>query len=300
MKRSVLVTGHFGFVGSHFVRRLVDDGWKVTGIDVAAPAGDDCRDLFAWGDLSYDLVVHCAAVVGGRAKIEGAPMAVADNLSIDAGLWQWALRTRPGRVVYFSSSAAYPVWRQTGEFDDAPKVQLLTEDWIDLADIDQPDQTYGLAKLVGEIQAGLVRAEGVPVTVVRPFSGYGPGQPLDYPFPSFIQRAAEKADPFVVWGTGEQVRDWVHIDDIVETVMVMVDEGIDGPVNLCTGIPTSMFQLAVKCAQARGYLPEIQPLPDRPAGVAYRVGDPTLLHQIRKPRVPLEEGIRRALAAHGQ
>lgn len=219
-------------------------------------------------------------------------MAVATDLAIDADLWQWALRTRPGRVVYFSSSAAYPTWLQ-----NAPGDHVLTEGDINLARIDHPDQTYGLAKLVGEIQAAHVRAEGVPVTVIRPFSGYGHDQDLTYPFPAFIDRAIRREDPFRIWGDGEQVRDFIHISDIVDAVMVMVGEGIDGPVNLCSGVPTSFNDLAeLVCASAR-YVPELAHVLAAPVGVRYRVGEPSLLRSFYEPKVSLEEGVAMALRA---
>lgn len=294
--RSALVTGHAGFVGRHFTRRLLADGWAVYGVDVANGPGEDCRRLFATSDERYDLVVHCAAVVGGRAMIEGQPMAVATDLAIDADLWQWALRTRPGRVVYFSSSAAYPTVLQNPTDPPTPDYPMaLKELHINLSNIFQPDQTYGLAKLVGEVQAELVRAEGVPVTVVRPFSGYGEDQALDYPFPSFIDRAVRREDPFTIWGDGQQVRDWVHISDVVEAVMVVVAEGIDGPVNLCSGVPTSFVDLAELVCAAAGYAPELRFDLEAPRGVAYRVGDPTLMRSFYTPRVGLEAAVAEAV-----
>jgi nucleoside-diphosphate-sugar epimerase len=289
-KPTCLLTGDAGFVGRHFLERLKADGWDIEGCDIRRGMTEDCRRVFE-GSTHYDLVVHCAAIVGGRAKIEGAPMAVADNLSIDAGLWQWALRTRPGRVVYFSSSAAYPVVLQTGSTP-----WTLAEEDMHIADgIRQPDQTYGLAKLVGEIQASLVREEGVPVTVIRPFSGYGTDQPTDYPFPAFIDRALAKTDPFTVWGDGQQVRDWVHIDDIVELTMACVEAGVDGPVNACTGRPTSFDELATIVCREAGYMPDLHHVLDAPSGVQYRVGSPAVMNTIHTPAVSLEEGVRRAM-----
>jgi len=303
--KRALITGAAGFVGRHFDRRLTADGWQVGRLDVAWPEDNslrqDCRRLFATDQGGWDLVIHCAAIVGGRATIEGQPMAVATDLAIDADLWQWALRTRPGRVVYFSSSAAYPTFLQDGAqlIHDATAVtepHRLTEDDINLRSIAHPDNTYGLAKLVGEIQAAHVRAEGVPVTVVRPFSGHGPGQSLDYPMPSFIDRATRRADPFTVWGDGGQVRDWVHIDDVVELVMRCVAEGIDGPVNACTGRGVSFDELASLVCRAAGYSPALEHVVDAPSGVRYRVGDPSLMSSVWAPRVSLEEGVERALA----
>ena len=64
---------------------------------------------------------------------------------------------------------------------------------------------------------------GVPVTIVRPFSGYGPDQDTTYPFTAFAERAARRADPFDVWGDGQQVRDFVHVTDIVNATLALVD-----------------------------------------------------------------------------
>ena len=107
-----LVTGSAGFVGRHVVDALVVDGWHVDTVDLVT--GGDALDYFRTGVECYDLVVHAAAVVGGRTMIDGAPFELAAiDLELDAALWRWAHRTRPRRVVYLSSSAAYPVAMQT-------------------------------------------------------------------------------------------------------------------------------------------------------------------------------------------
>ena len=110
----VLITGSEGFVGRYFKDNF--DGHNVTGIDIKT--GTDCRDFFKKEDKSYDLVIHLAAIVGGRESIEGRPMAVADNLSIDSEFFQWCLKTNPKKIVYFSSSAAYYTHLQTDKQKD--------------------------------------------------------------------------------------------------------------------------------------------------------------------------------------
>lgn len=282
----VLISGVEGFVGRHFRAALDTPDNEVVGFDIKS--GHDALDWFGTnGDTShYDLVLHCAAVVGGRAKIEGQPMDVAVDLAIDALLFQWALRTRPGRVVYFSSSAAYPT-RLQGPVHHRP----MHEDDIDLDQVDDPDHVYGWVKLTGELLARHARNEGLPVTVVRPFSGYGPDQDLDYPFPSFVARAVSAVDEFEVWGDGRQVRDWVHIDDIVGAVLELVARRVDGPVNLCTGRATSMDDLARLCMAAAGREVPIVHRPGAPAGVSWRVGDPSVLSRWYLPRWTLEAGV---------
>jgi nucleoside-diphosphate-sugar epimerase len=290
--KTALVTGDQGFVGRHMLRALEVAGWQVTGLDVKRSHWQDVRDVFRDTDASYDLVVHCAAVVGGRQMIERSPLALAVDLSIDAELFGWALRARPGRIVYFSSSAAYPIeYQLRGEW------LSLHEDLIDLAHIRTPDLVYGWSKLTGEMLAVHARAVGIPVTVLRPFSGYGEDQDLDYPFPSFIDRAARRADPFEIWGDGTQVRDWVHIDDVVGATMACIAQGVDGPLNIGHGRPTSFLELAGLVTEAAGYRPALALHRGRPAGVAYRVADPTRMLEVYRPVIPLELGIAKALVA---
>ncbi|MFG2001708.1 NAD-dependent epimerase/dehydratase family protein [Spirillospora sp. NPDC048911] len=286
---NVLVTGSAGFLGRRLTDALEARGDTVTAIDIAE--GCDALDLFRDGHRRFDLVFHCAAVAPHRSAIDGRPLTVgAGNLELDSALFQWAARTQPGRVVYFSSSAAYPVCLQDGSHRDP----LREHDT--LIHPEQPDAIYGAVKAMGERLARLYRDQGGAVTVVRPFSGYGEDQSADFPFGAFRIRALAREDPFTVWGDGTQVRDWVHIDDVVGAVLASVDNDVDGPVNICTGIGTSMAQLARMFAVEAGYAPRFEFLADRPSGVTYRVGDPTRLNEIYTPKVTIEEGVKRALA----
>ena len=283
----ILITGDAGFVGTNFKKHLDSKLNNITGIDIKN--GRDVRDFFAKDDTKFDVVIHLAAIVGGRATIEGNPLAVAADLAIDADLFQWALRTRPGHLVYFSSSAAYPIFLQRAEYK-----QKMKEWDINLDHIRTPDLTYGWAKLSGEKLASYARAEGLGITVLRPFSGYGTDQSLDYPFPSFIKRGKEKQAPFDVWGKGTQVRDFIHIEDIVRATFEAITNKVEVS-NLCSGRPTSFIDLAELVMMQAGYLAEIRTNPNAPVGVAYRVGDTRKMLSFYEPRISLEEGIDRAL-----
>jgi nucleoside-diphosphate-sugar epimerase len=299
-----LVTGDRGFLGRRFAEELERRGYDVVGLDTKRSPAQDCRLWFSSSAGTraghFDLVVHAAAVIGGRARIDGAPLATAVNLSIDAEMFRWASAARPGRVVYFSSSAAYPVAYQVGN-----ERNLLIEEHLDLPRLAyEPDQVYGWTKVVGEVLAGKLREAGVPVTVVRPFSGYGADQDEDYPFPSFIRRACERgaADGgvFRIWGNGNQVRDFVHVDDIVARTLRLADDGTAEPVNLCTGRPTSFNELArLVCSEAGWDDPKYAHLLNAPTGVRYRVGSPARMRRLTGdlPMISLETGIRRALDA---
>jgi nucleoside-diphosphate-sugar epimerase len=291
--KTALVTGSSGFVGRHMAAALDARGYLVHRVDIAErdyPV--DCRDTFTleWSPLRprFDLVVHCAAMIDGREAIENkAALLGAYNLQLDGALFEWALRARPGRIVYFSSSAAYPVRLQSGSYVG----HRLQE--RDLGG--DPDATYGWVKLTGERIAQEVRAAGIPVTIVRPFSGYGEDQDDCYPFPAMIARALNHESPFRVWGDGQQVRDFVHIDDIVGAVLALVDQGVDGPVNLGTGRPTSMDGLARMAMRTAGYEAPILHMSDKPSGVQYRVADPTLLNRYYEPETSIEWGVDSAI-----
>jgi nucleoside-diphosphate-sugar epimerase len=284
----ILITGDAGFVGRAFHRALAKQRHEITGIDLVN--GKEVRHFFATDDTQFDIVIHLAAIVGGRMTIEGNPLSVASDLAIDADMFQWALRTRPKHIVYFSSSAAYPIFLQKLAYQ-----QKLREIDINLEHIRTPDFTYGWAKLSGEMLASYARAEGLKVTVLRPFSGYGSDQALDYPFPSFIERAKRKADPFEVWGRGTQVRDFVHIDDVVQATFAAVINDVK-TMNICTGRPTSFIELAEMVMLQAKYLAPIKNNLDAPIGVEYRVGDTTRMFQVYEPKISLEEGIALALA----
>jgi nucleoside-diphosphate-sugar epimerase len=288
----VLVTGNAGFVGRYFCKYLHERGHTVYGIDIAFDGeySNDARDFFREDNTKFDLVIHLAAVVGGRAKIESEPLSVAVDLSIDAELFQWAIRTKPKRLVYFSSSAAYPI-----ELQYLKDKYLLSENDIDLANIKNPDLSYGWSKLTGEMLANYARAEGVKTYIFRPFSGYGSDQDLTYPFPSFIERGLNRRDPFVIWGDGSACRDFVHIEDVINAVFAALDADIDFPVNICTGRATSFTELATMVSKAAKYEPAFEYVLDAPRGVEYRVGNPAKMESFYIPRISLEEGIDRAL-----
>lgn len=287
----ILITGHKGFIGRHFWKRLDNRRNTLTGIDIKE--NNDCRKYFRNADVTFDLAFHFAAVIGGRETIDNNPLAVAQDLSLDAELFQWALRTKPKKLVYFSSSAAYPIAIQNSLH------RKLRESDISFTNdkrLGLPDMTYGWSKLTGELLAKqYTEIYGGNVYVLRPFSGYGHDQDLDYPFPTFIQRARERNNPFYVWGNGRQVRDFIHVDDIVSATLYLVENGVKGPINLGTGIGTSFSQLAKLMVKTFGYSPQIKYLREKPTGVKYRVADVTRLHSFFIPKISLEEGIKRAM-----
>lgn len=280
----ILITGHMGFVGKYFMRKYGDN--DITGIDIKE--GNDCRDFFKKSNDKFDLVIHLAAIVGGRQTIDNNPLSVATDLSIDSEMCQWALRTKPYRLVYFSSSAAYPIKLQTEKY-------RLKEEDIDLSSVSNPDMTYGWSKLTGEYLLQFLNREKIKTFVFRPFTGYGTDQDLDYPFPSYIKRAKDRVEKFDIWGDGNQVRDFIHMRDIVDAVDTAIQEDIDFPVNLGSGHATSFNELFQMVCKEAGFSPEPNHIRTAPVGVAYRVCDPSKMLSFYTPKISLEQGIKMAL-----
>lgn len=323
----VLITGGLGFIGRHFAKRLLDDGHTVAIVDNMysgvelydwqfKPNGwdpttravpnlqlmiGDCRSFFAsavpgslWSASQFDLIIHCAAIVGGRIKIEDDPLEVALDMAIDAEFFRWVTQAKSmPKVVYFSSSAVYPLELQTKE-----KHVALAEAFVDLSQnrFSKPETSYGWCKLNGEYLAKTAHDKhGLDVAVYRPFGGYGTDQSLSYPFPSIIKRVVNGENPVMVWGSGDQERDWIHVDDIVECVLQTYDKLSGKVLNLGTGIATSFFNLAFAAASIADSDSSIRNDPLKPEGVFSRVADIHEMSQLYTPKIPLHEGIKRAL-----
>ena len=320
--RKILITGGAGFVGRHFVRRFLELGDEVHAVDnilsytggIAPEDGwplfdprsfgnfhfyrEDVRDYFKRTlDSDFDYCLHLAAMVGGRLMIENNPLAVAEDLSIDSEYWQWATRTKPKKTLCFSSSAAYPI-----NFQRVVGYQLLKEDMISFdSTIGMPDMSYGWAKLTCEYLAQLAfKHHGLKSICYRPFSGYGEGQDDTYPFPSVCKRvlANHGAKTLQVWGSGDQMRDFIHIEDCVDGVlqtMDLIDNG--SAVNLSTGIYTSFKEFAKLAALISGYTPEVVGTSNKPEGVFARGGDTNLQKKLGfNHKISFQTGIERALS----
>lgn len=311
----VCVTGGAGFVGRRFVKRFLAMDYDVTVVDDLstglAPRDwkgpvkltldetervkwhmTDLRTYLGYCARRFDLVLHCAAVVGGRMKIDGDPIAVATDLAIDASLFNWLVRFPPRKTIYFSSSAVYPIELQRETMHCALHESFIN---FDAYRIGMPDQTYGWSKLTGELLARhAARKYNLDVSIYRPFSGYGEDQDLSYPFPAIVQRVGNRERPVHVWGSGRQERDFIHIDDVVDCVLNTYARLQPGEtLNIGSGVGTSFIQLAQLACRELSHEAQIKPQPENPSGVFCRVADTAKMLGFYRPKISPEDGIAR-------
>jgi nucleoside-diphosphate-sugar epimerase len=311
MVKKILITGGCGFVGRHLVKRLSQDlENQITIVDdlstglpiekwpehlkceIHEVIYGDCVQFFNERFEKFDDVFHLAAIVESRTTIENDPLKVAKDLTIDSQLFNWAVKTRPGKIIYFSSSAVYPIKYQTKQFNIP-----LQEDVVSFKQnrIDMPDMSYGWSKLTGEYLSYLAAEKyRLRVAIYRPFSGYGEDQALTYPFPAIMNRIVNKEIPIEVWGDGMQSRDFVYIEDCIDCILSTYEK-IDNAeaLNIGSGKKTTFLELIKLSCEINEVEFSIKPLLNKPVGVFARYCDMKKQKSFGfYPRHSLEDGIK--------
>jgi nucleoside-diphosphate-sugar epimerase len=307
--KRTLVTGGASFIGSALVDALLDRGAAVrvvddfssgthANIDRAVKAGEielvrgDLRDqeTAARAVRGIDVVFHLAADHGGRGYVDLHQYACSTNLGLDAGVFAEALRADVGTVVYASSGCIYPLNIQ----GDPGETLYLTEDMA--GPPYDPDGTYGLAKLAGELTLRALHEErGMRTASCRYFTVYGPRGVENHAVIAMIARAFLRQDPFEVWGTGEQIRNWTFVDDIVEGTILAAEKIEDGTaINLGTMERVRVLDAVNMVTEMAGYDPQITLQPDMPTGPLNRVADNALAKRLLgwEPRVNFADGLK--------
>jgi nucleoside-diphosphate-sugar epimerase len=309
-QRRTLVTGGASFIGSHLVDRLVELGARVRVVDnlsvgrlanLGAHVSLD-RVEFELADLretgaakravdGIEVVFHLAADHGGRGYIATHPVECSTNMILDGVVFDACRTAGVHKVVYASSGCVYPTSRQM--LVGAPT--LLSEDMV--GPPFESDDLYGWAKLMGEFTLrAYYEQHGMKSACCRLFTVYGPRCGESHAVMAMIGRAFVQQNPFTIWGTGEQVRNWTFVDDIVHGLLLaaeMIDDG--SAVNLGTSESVSVRECATAAMELAEYRAPIRTLPDMPTGVLSRVADTTLAHQLLgwTPETVFRDGLRR-------
>jgi len=285
---TALITGSAGFLGKAVVPALYKAGYALTTID---PRNDgDCLlgsrhyqhrctfqnwcEVRRWPrDEEFDVVLHLGANLTKSNIDSRNKMGVAafDDITLDYAMAQYLERWPPRQRAVWMSSCA-----------------------VDARDT----ENYAFVKYVGERFATTLAQKGVPITILRPFSGYGPGQSLEYPFPAILQRVTRHDDPVAIWGNTETVRDWIYIDDLVRAIVMAVEGAfpIGEAIDIGTGDGKTFVELVQIMSRAVGYHPKVHTAAGKPIGSLYRVADISRGEDCGfHAAISLEDGIHRVI-----
>src|SRR2546422_6054250 len=310
--RWVLVTGGASFIGSHLVDALAALGARIRVVDNLSSGHEtNLREHLAKGTVELvradltepdvaprvvdgmSVVFHLAADHGGCGSVELHQAAFAANMALDGMVFQACRRARVDKVVFASSGCVYPNHLQT----DPGQLLYLTEDMV--GPPYDADNMYGWAKLMGEMTLRAYgRDWGLKSASCRYFTVYGDRGHENHAVIAMIARAFVKQDPFVVWGNGEQIRNWTHVSDIVAGTILAADRIDDGTaINLGTMERTRVIDAVREVLRYTGHTAEIRLLLDKPVGPMNRVADNALAARLLdwRPKVKFGDGLHRTI-----
>lgn len=320
--KSIMVTGGCGMIGSNLVKRLVKEGWDVYVADdlwrgrleYLNEDGKPVIDLdthFYQKDLSIyedaeaiagvaDHIIHLADIVAGIDYVfsnQGELFRI--NNLINSNLFaacRKAGREKIKGLMYVGTACSFPLTRQN-TVDPEP----LREEELFPA---LPESAYGWSKLMGQLEIGYLEKEtGIPCCTLMFHNVYGAPTDLgerSQVIPALIRKAINyPEEEFVVWGSGEQGRAFVHVDDVVDALILALDKGWGhGWIQIGAPSCTSIKEIAYKIAKISGK--GIEPRFDvtKPEGDKARCADNSKAKEILgwEPKVSLEEGLHKTYA----
>src|ERR1700690_2472231 len=311
-RKKVLVTGGASFIGSHLVDALLERGARVHVVDDLTSGRlenieshlKNGRITFTEADLrepgvtrnamkGIQVVFHLAADHGGRGYVDLHQAGPASNLFLDGVVFWEAVKAGVEKVVFASSGCVYPNYMQT----DTGKELYLREEMVKPPH--DADNMYGWAKLMAELTLQAYHKEhGLGAASCRYFTVYGPRGVENHAVIAMIARAFINQNPFVVWGTGEQIRNWTYIDDIVsETILAAKKIDDATAVNLGTTERIKVIDAAREVLHYMGKQAEFELHPEMPTGPLNRVADNQLAKKILgwEPKVKFIEGLHRTI-----
>ena len=299
----VLVTGGAGFIGSHIVDRLLKAGHQVAVVDDLSTGRREFVDPRATLHVAdvrtprlaevfeaerADAVIHLAAQAEVRRSVEDPALDAAINIGGTLNLLLCCRRYEVGRVVYSSTGGA--VYGDTTVLptpEDQPK---------------RPASPYGISKLVAEHYLACWGAlYGVGGIALRYANVFGPRQnPMgEAGVVAIFSHRILHREPITINGDGEQTRDYVYVEDVAEANLRALERtDVSGPVNIGTGVETSVNALLKRLEAAAGVTAEARHGPAKPGEQHRSVLDASAAKRVLgwTPHVTLDEGLRRTVS----
>lgn len=330
----VLVTGGCGFIGSHLVDSLIKRGAEVTIIDNLSTGNEDyILEVFNMYGLNYvkydgvidvegghrviigdllnpeitsvfkdhDVVFHLAAIIGGRGYIDTHPADCMKSVAINHNVIDACLKYNIDRIHYASTACVYPLELQDVYNSD----YLLKEEDAFKNETANCDGAYGWAKFMGEMELWAYYEQyGLKSSIARYVTAYGPRENDTHAIIALIRKALDRQDPYIIWGSGNQDRDFTYVEDIINGSILACEKITDGtPVNLGTSIRYKIKDVAKLILELTNHKPnKIVFDTTKPEGVKSRALDITKSKELigYEPRFSLEAGLTKTIEWYRQ
>ncbi len=296
--KNILVAGGTGMIGRYLVDLLIEQKANISVVSLDNPLKCWPQVTFLKADLrdfkvclevckNKDIVFNLAGVKGSPAMSAQKPASFfVPTLMFSINMMEAARQCAVGHYLYTSSIGVYQ-----------PK-DILKEDDVWQTFPSKHDRFAGWAKRMGELQAQAYAIENSwdNISIVRPANVYGAYDNFDahnaMVIPSLIRRICDGENPLKVWGDGSAVRDFIHAKDVARGMMMMVEKGVNEPVNLGSGEGISIKELVETLESVAGQFDVIWDT-SQPQGDSIRLMDTTRAQRYGfKPQISLKEGIK--------
>lgn len=294
-KAKLFVAGHRGLVGSAIVRKLIESGFENLvlrthqELDLTRQAHVD--NFFSVERPKY--VIVAAAKVGGIHANNTYPADfIAINLQIQTNVIDASYKNGVKKLLFLGSSCIYPKF--------AP--QPITEEALLTGPLEPTNEWYAIAKIAGIKMCQAYRLQykwdaisGMPTNLYGPNDNFHPEN--SHVLPALIRRFHEAkvtgAKEVVVWGTGSPLREFLHVDDLADAVMFLMDKYSDFPhVNVGSGNEVTIKNLAELVKEVVGFEGELKWDPTKPDGTPRKLMDSSKLANMGwKPKISLRDGL---------
>jgi len=300
MKGHALVTGGAGFIGSHVVDLLLDEGYTVTVIDDLSTGRasnlrddvefirKDVREITGDEVKEADIIIHCAAQVSTFKSVDYPSEDFSRNAEATFKLLEIIRKHNPNALFIYTSSRSV--------HGNIPPPHIADENWPYT-----PSTFYNVHKIYGEMLCKIYsELYGLRYVILRPSNVYGPRQPYWvggwYNFIAYWFELAIKEKPIPIYGTGEQIRDYTYVKDTARAYILAI-ENSDAERQaflLPTGIGTTLNELANKIIEITGSKAGKEYHPPRKGDIQRFVGSYKKAYEILgwRPEKTLEEGLK--------
>jgi nucleoside-diphosphate-sugar epimerase len=326
----VVVTGGAGFIGSNMVDALLSKGAEVIVVDKLQLSSGSLswnrkltrlEEIFKKHNISKipveicdletdkqkfqliakdaDAVFHLSAVFGGREFVDTRQADCSKMLAIDHNVIDASYEAGVERLHYASSACVYP-----DSLQKDPKYLLKEDDILSTGEgWRSSDNLYGFAKLMGEMQCLVYHKEkGMKTSACRYLTVYGPGEfDTSHAISALIEKALDKMNPYVVWGSGKQQRGFTYATDISNGSIIAAEKISDGTaINLGWDKRYSIKEVAEMILKISGLKSKIVFDKTKPEGPFSRALDISLAKKLLQwePKVDLYEGLEKTIAWH--